>query len=173
MKLSPKAKVDIIEAYETKLEPMSKIANRYNVSRQAIHKFLKKANINTTKGKIMISCSACGEEFPRHKFRIRKQKFHFCCPECYHAFLDAGGKLPYISDRHGQRLARAKIIELGFPLSDSHIVHHEDRNCLNNSIENLKIFRNQGDHVRYHRLGSDYVNPIWDGSTYHSHHYLS
>ena len=165
MKVTPKMRVDIIEAYETKLETMINLAKRYGVTRQAVYKILKRAGIDTTKRKLVISCSTCDKEFERHKGRIRKQKFHFCSPECYHAFLDAGGKLPYVASRHGQRLARNKVSEY-FELKENNVVHHEDRNCLNNTLENLKVFRNQGDHVRYHRWGSDYVEPIWDGATY-------
>lgn len=162
MKLTPKDKVDIIRAYTEQLTPMVSLAIKYGTSRQAIHKMLKKAGVNTTKGKITVSCSTCGKEFERHKCQIRKQLNHFCCNECYFAFLEAGNGNPYIQSRQGQRMGRKKVSEL-FDLQPKHIVHHEDRNTLNNMINNLKVFRNQGDHIRYHRGFT--IESIWDGTT--------
>jgi hypothetical protein len=42
------------------------------------------------------------------------------------------------------------------------VVHHINRNTLDNSLSNLMVFRNSGDHIRFHR-GFD-VEPLWDGS---------
>jgi len=160
-KLTQQNKVDIIEAYNVQLVPIIKLAEKYNVTRQAIYKLLKQSGIDTTKKLIQVSCTTCGNILLRPKCRIRKQKNHFCDDTCYFAFLDAGNGSPYIQSRHGQRIARRVVAEL-FDLQDGHIVHHEDRNCFNNLPYNLKVFACQGDHVRYHR-GFE-VQPIWDGS---------
>lgn len=161
-RVTPKQKVDIIKAYDTHLTPMIELAKQYNVTRQAIHKILKRAGTNTRKRRLLVSCTVCSKEIPRTKARIRRQKHHFCSPACYHAFLDAGhGNGPYIPWRHGMRIARQKISGL-FSLQEGHVCHHEDRNCYNNQLDNLRVFANQGDHVRYHR-GFD-VEPIWNGS---------
>jgi hypothetical protein len=42
-----------------------------------------------------------------------------------------------------------------------YVIHHKDRNTLNNNPSNLMVFRNQGDHIRHHR-GFD-VEPVWAG----------
>jgi len=52
--------------------------------------------------------------------------------------------------RLGNRRARAIMGEV-FPLQEGHVVHHIDGNVLNNNIDNLVVFRNQGDHCRHHR----------------------
>ena len=168
--LSPNQKVDIIRAFTEQLEPMITIADRYNRSRQAIWKVLKKAGVDTSKSAatITVSCTACGKSINRTRARIRNQVNHFCNYVCYYAFLEAGnGMGPYQESRQGQRIARSKIAEV-FDLQSYHIVHHEDRNCYNNMWSNLKVFANQGDHIRYHRLGPDYIQPIWDGTQYES-----
>ena len=157
-------KVDIIRAYTENLEPMESIAKRYGYTRQGIHKLLKTLGVDTKKtGGILVSCCACGKEIKAHKSRIRRQKNLFCGYECYYAFLQAGNGRAYIQNRHSCRRAR-DIVGKAFDLQAGHIVHHEDRNNWNNNLSNLRVFANQGDHIRYHRLGADYVTPIWDGS---------
>lgn len=162
--LSPKQRVDIINDYLNNLTPMIFLAKQYNVTRQAVWKIIKQAGIDAgEQGTLWITCDACGNEFKRLRHKIRKQKNHFCSLECYYAFLEAGRNGgAYVNNRQGQRIARAKVSEY-FDLQPRHVVHHIDRNTLNNDPHNLMVFRNQGDHVRYHRLGADYVQPIWDG----------
>lgn len=159
-KITQKDKVDIMAAYETDLTPVIKLADRYHVTRQAIYKVLKSADIDTKKRKIPVSCTVCGVIISRTKARVREQKHHFCGYECYYAFLQAGRQI-HVQDRMSQRIAR-KIVARYFDLQEEHIVHHEDRNSLNNDIHNLKVFACQGDHVRHHR-GFE-VQPLFDGA---------
>lgn len=159
-KLTQRDKVDIIEAYTALFTPMIELAEKYDVTRQAIWKVLKKAGVDTSKQLIKVSCTTCGAVLSRPKCRIRKQKHHFCDYDCYFAYLDAGNGNPYLANRHGQRIAR-RVVEQFFKLEEGHIVHHEDRNTLNNTPQNLKVFACQGDHVRYHR-GFE-VEPLWCG----------
>ena len=161
MALTLKERRQIIEAYDTNLIPMIALAKQYGVTPRTIHRILNKANINTSKRKLLVSCTTCGNELLRTKGRIRKQLHHFCSEQCYYDYLKAGNGYPYIQNRHGQRLARS-LVSKYITLGTNHIVHHENRNCLDNRIKNLKVFRNQGDHIRHHR-GFD-VEPLWDGS---------
>lgn len=161
VRLTTQQKVDIIQAYRDQLEPMISLAEKYGVSRQCIYKIMKQAGVNTSKRQLPVSCTTCGKETMRTKARIRKQLHHFCSEACYYDFLKAGNGFPYIQNRHGQRLGRAKVSQY-FALQEGHVVHHENRNTLDNRVENLRVFANQGDHLRYHR-GFD-VHPIWDGS---------
>ena len=166
-KLTESQKVDIINAFTVELEPMISIAERYGKTRQAIWKMLKKEGVNVSKAvgntRLLVSCTVCNKQFIRTRHRIRKQVNHFCGDECYFAFLEAGnGQGPYINNRQGQRIARSKVATV-FDLKDEHVVHHEDRNTLNNMWNNLRVFACQGDHIRYHRLDLDYAQPIWSG----------
>jgi hypothetical protein len=166
-KLSASQKVDIINAFTIELEPMIQIAERYGKTRQAIWKMLKKEGVDVSNGlgntRIIVSCTACNKTMECYRSRVRKQVHHFCNDECYYAYLEAGnGHGPYIQSRHGQRIARSKVKTV-FNVKDEHVVHHEDRNNYNNMWSNLRVFACQGDHIRYHRLGIEYAQPIWTG----------
>jgi hypothetical protein len=159
--LTKKQKVDIIAEYSEQLTPMITLAKQYAVSRQAIYKILSQAGVDTHKGKIPVSCTTCGKEIMRTKAVIRKRLNLFCGFDCYTAFLQAGNGKPYISSPYHGKLAREYVSKY-FALQEQHRVHHEDRNQYNNRLDNLRVFANQGDHVRFHRGFN--VIPIWDGS---------
>ena len=165
MKLTPEVQLDIIEAYTVDLWSMQDCADALNVSRTAIHKMLNKHGIDTSKHKLEVSCTTCGKPIMRTKKRVRNQRNHFCSTDCYYAYLDAGRTM-YNQNRQGQRTARAVVAKY-FDLQDSHIVHHDDRNTLNNDIRNLKVFANAGDHIKYHHSQRDkYTNQLTNKSTY-------
>jgi endogenous inhibitor of DNA gyrase (YacG/DUF329 family) len=183
MKIPRSAHKDIIDAYTVDLWPMGEIAEVLHVSRSAVWKILKKHGVDTSKHKITVSCTTCGANIDRTRKRVRKQTNHFCSQDCYSAFLGAG-KSSYASGGNSSRIARA-IVSQWFDLKPEHVVHHEDCNRFNNLKSNLRVFANQGDHIRYHHQERDkYANgitnrkpwsqdnlcpyipakPIWDGS---------
>lgn len=156
--------VEIIAAYQQDMVPAADLAVRYGVTRQAIYLILKRAGVDTRKRKLTVTCSQCGAEHMRPRCQIRARRHLFCDMDCYHAFLVAGRERNgdiFIANRHSGRLARA-IVKQHFALELGHVVHHMDRNQYNNTLSNLVVFRNAGDHLRYHR-GFD-VEPIWEGS---------
>jgi len=163
IRMTDQDKVDAIRRYTTDLEPVTSIAKSIGVSRQSIWKLLQKAGIDTAKETaawINVSCSACGTELKRRRCQIRAAKHLFCNAACYAAWLKHGNGQPLQEHRHHQRIGRS-IVEKFFPLRPEHIVHHEDRNDFNNDPANLRVFCNQGDHVRYHR--GFMVPVLWDG----------
>jgi len=151
----------IIDAYCRDFEPMPAIAKRFNVSRQSIWKVLKANGVDTSKGKrIERGCAWCEGPVLRVKSQIRGRNRVFCNRTCYDAWLSEIGA-GYNGNRNGQRVARS-VVGQYFTLEDGMVVHHEDKNTLNNMVRNLKVFACNGDHVRYHRgCGGE---PIWDGS---------
>ena len=183
MKITPDAHKDIIEAYTIDLWSLQECADVLHVSKSAVHKFLRKNGVDTSKHKIKVSCTTCGETMERTRKRVRTQRNHFCTTDCYSSFLSAGKSI-YIHNRQSQRTAR-KIISEYFDMQPDHVAHHEDRNQYNNLPNNLKVFANQGDHLRYHHMKRDeYANrltarsphreawdryykfevkPVWDG----------
>ena len=163
VRLTDKEKVDIIERYTVGLIPMIELAAKYNITRQSVHKLLRAAEINTSKqaAHIKLSCCCCGKEIIRLRCQVRKTKHMFCGDDCYSAWLKHGNGNPLIMHRHASRSARV-VVSKYYALRPDEIVHHEDRNQNNNLIHNLKVFKNQGDHVRYHR---GFIVPImFDGS---------
>lgn len=164
MILTDKDRVNIIHAYQVDLIPIVKLAKQYGITRHGIYKMLKAVGIDTSKTTnsiIKVSCTVCGEETTRLRCQIRKSNHHFCSHKCYEAWLKHGNGNPLIMHRQSSRMAR-KVVEKHYPLRESQIVHHEDRNQYNNQLNNLKVFVNQGDHIRYHR-GFE-VPILWDGS---------
>jgi len=173
-KLSGQDRLDIIKAYSEGLEPMTSLAIKYSKSRQGIWKLLKSAGIDTVKKGVAVSCTTCKAVLHRPKSQLRNRKNHFCNMNCYQAFLNAGAShLTSTENRKGGRRARA-IVKQYFDLQPGHIVHHEDKFSLNNQLWNLRVFANQGDHIRYHHGLRDLeynkdssiiiVEPIWNGA---------
>lgn len=164
-RLTEREMVDIVNAFTEELVPVVELAGRHQYSRQGIYKVLRRYGVDpATSGRIDVTCPCCGNVFQAMRCRVRDRKHLFCSQDCYTAWLVAGAGTrqgPYLANRHGMRVARHKVSEV-FDLQPGHIVHHEDRNNLNNDLRNLKVFSCQGDHIRYHR-GFD-VLPIWDGS---------
>jgi hypothetical protein len=163
IRLTDKDKVDIIEQYTNGLVPMIKLSEQYGITRQGIHKVLRRAGVDTSKqaANMVVSCTVCGTETPRLRCQVRNMKHHFCSNECYFAWLKHGNGNPLIMHKQGMRTAR-KVVQEYHALLPKEVVHHEDRNQFNNHPSNLKVFKNQGDHIRYHR---DFLVPIiWDGS---------
>ena len=159
MKMTDKSQ--IIKAYSKNLEPMSSIAKKFGVTRQAVYKLLTKAGVNTSKRQLKVLCSTCGNTILRHKHRIRKTKHHFCDLICLQAFQEAGAShLTPDYLKHGTPRARAIVSEY-FDLKPGHVVHHEDNFPLNNQIWNLRVFGSQADHIKYHR--GIQVTPLWNG----------
>jgi endogenous inhibitor of DNA gyrase (YacG/DUF329 family) len=158
MKITSRKQVDtIIEDYTINLKPMVSIAKDYGMTRQAIHKLLRKEGVDTTKHPIKVTCCACGKETERPRCQVRNRKRLFCSDDCYKAYLNSIGD-GYRPWRQGQRVAR-NIVSKVFELQEGHVVHHIDKNNWNNELANLMVLSNQGDHVRLHR-GFD-VKPLW------------
>ena len=159
-RLTESEKNEIVRLYVDELAPMIKLAEKYGKTRQGIWKILKVRYVDTTKRQLKVECKWCEKVFDRTKGRIRSQKYHFCSIDCYYSYMHDIG-INYKPNRHGQRISRIKVSKY-FELLPGMVVHHEDGDNMNNQIENLKVFANQGDHVRYHRDCGD-IEPIWDG----------
>jgi hypothetical protein len=159
MKITDKQAVDIMRSWEMNESSMVDLAEKYRVTRQCIYKVLLRYGANVTKRRIPVSCCTCQKEIVRPRKQLRDRKRVFCSPACYAAWLKA--RAGYGDSSYGSRMARIKVGEL-FNLQEGHIVHHVDGNGLNNVLDNIVVYRNQGDHIRAHR-GFD-AEPIWVGA---------
>jgi len=156
-------KDEIIRAFTQGLEPVIGLAATWGLSRQAVYKILKQAGVNTSKGKIKVSCSACGEEIERPKSKVRGKKHIFCNYECMSAYRKASMEIG-VRRESWHRIARRKI-QVRFPgLKKGHVVHFIDGKVYNCLETNLMVFKNLGDHARWHRFeeGSG-VEVLWRG----------
>ena len=165
--MTPEQIKKIIKDYKVNLIPMIQIAKQHGVSRQWIFKTLHKAGIETSKESswISVSCTECQKEKKVTRAHFRKTKNFFCNQDCYITWIGKGSGIAYgrafNENRTGGRNARTLVSQY-FNLQEDHVVHHDDRDQTNNVLSNLKVFKNQGDHMRLHR-GFD--PPIlWDGS---------
>jgi len=162
-KINPTQYPDIIKAYRDISVPMIDLAKQYNVTRQNIFYILRVNGVDTSKqsaGNVKCNCANCGKAITKHRKAYKRAINTFCSRACYHSYLANSNKSPYIDSGRGRREAR-KIVSLFFKTTKGNIVHHEDRNQLHNNKENLKVFENAADHLRYHR-GTEIV-PLWSG----------
>jgi len=130
------------------------------VSGRSIIRFLNRNGISTDYTRRAVKCHQCGVEFEKARHCFRKSRLHFCSMPCYWKHL----KNPeYIRSVYGSRMARKVIRECGHMISAEQVVHHIDSNANNNDPNNLMVFADQGDHIRWHRNGgSDSgVVPVW------------
>jgi hypothetical protein len=160
--IDPSEYEKIRKMYENGLVPMIRLAERYNVSRQGIWKLLKRLGVETEKnGGVDIVCHHCKKEIKRHKSQMRLRSNHkFCSRKCWFDYVKSLTGTEYKYDRQGQRKGR-KVVSRYHALQPGEIVHHEDKNCRNNTLSNLRVFACQSDHIRYHR-GFD-IKPVWNG----------
>lgn len=144
------------------LSRIEDIAKREKVTRQCVHKALKRQGIDTALRQSTTStCPVCGAEVRVRRAKRTSAVNHYCNQECYLSHLIALGE-DYKPSRYHSRIARKIVMELFPGFTEGHVVHHVDKNNKNNALQNLWVFKNQSDHIKYHR---GFVTlPIWVGS---------
>ena len=150
------------ELYVEKKLTCREIGNKYGVTRQAVHLWLKRLGIKAEDNtKIHVTCKKCGEDFFVSRYRWKIRKSFYCTVDCYVADRDRG----YNYNRAGYFQSR-EIVKLYFNLKPKNIIHHVDGDSGNFELSNLWVFRNRSDHSVYHhcqRTGKKAPIPIWRG----------
>lgn len=145
----------MIDLYTKDHKTMQEIANMAGVSKTAVYKRLKKANIKAYEGEwINKNCKNCGKQFRITRSRQKQQTGHYCSTDCYYDFVTVKGSF---IDRYGGYKARIKVREV-FDLQSKHVVHHIDGDQRHNELCNLMVFASQSDHLIYHRTGN--IEPL-------------
>ena len=141
------------------------ISKAMGFSRAGVIKCLNRNGIDTSKAnRVTLLCSQCGKPVSRTKARARAVDKPYCSRACYHAAIHNKAYRPW---RHGQRMARTTV-EAMFPLMPGNVVHHEDGDNHNNSLNNLMVFASQAEHMCYHRARGN-VRPIYVGAEAGAH----
>ena len=151
--------VDIVNAWTTNASSMADLSRKYNITRQGVYRCLKRCGCDVTKKRLVVSCNTCGKEVARTRKHVRTRKHIFCGIECWRAWFKAISM--YDHSNYGSRVAR-EVVGRYFTLTEGNIVHHLNGHGTDNTLDNLVVLRNQGDHLRLHR-GFD-VTPIWEGA---------
>lgn len=159
-RINKESYAEIVNLYVNEFERTPIIAEKFNTTERSIIRLLNRLGVDTSKRKYPVSCSACGKTLYRSRGRIRKNNNHYCDYTCLSAGLLANSD--YKRRGRGVQIAR-QIVSEYFELSEGNVVHHIDGNNYHNNITNLMVFKNQGDHVRYHRGFKDMVVPLFDG----------
>ena len=157
-RLSVQEKNSIIDAYLEDLDRVRDIAARYGVSRAAIYKTLAAHGVKAT-GRTKRRCGTCGAQMSVTRGRARKSEKVYCSTECY---MQVVRNPTYRPRRQGQRIARRTVREF-YPLEPQHIVHHIDGDQSNNAPNNLMVFKDHADHMRWHRTQGQRGAPLWRG----------
>lgn len=161
--VSQEIRDEIVRAFTQDLETVINLANIWDISRQGIYKILKSAGVDTSKRKMKVSCSACGCEVMRPKSHVRSRKNIFCGTECMRAYRKASMETSR-KRAAWHRVARRKILSKFPGLKKEHVVHFIDEKVYNCMESNLMVFKNLGDHARWHRFGEGSgVEVLWRG----------
>jgi hypothetical protein len=159
--MSKTQKIDVhraVEMYTVQHLTVRQIGAMMGVSGAGVCRALKKAGVGSADGEhVNGKCEVCGGPFTMTRSRWRKYNRHFCSSACYLKSLE---NPDYNPNRQGQRIAR-RTAERHIALQPGHVVHHCDSDNENNNLENLAVFRNQAEHMRFERGGD--AKPVWSG----------
>jgi len=160
----PKLTQEAIVFYRDRHFSAPMVARVFGVSAKSVYRYLNKNGVDTSTGKTYsYTCEVCGGQGVTTRARVRREEARFCSRACYYEFLRQKNPKAFRSQYH-MKLAR-KIVREFFDMKEGYIVHHEDGDNRNNRVDNLKVFKNQREHLRYHRAKEGMrPEPLWEGS---------
>src|SRR3990167_5827911 len=143
----------VVEQWKSGDYSLEAIGKLYGVTRQAVKRYLNRRGVDTDKGQGWkeVKCEICGKVEKRPRCLRRGRNKTYCSSACY---VQSMRNPVYEIHRQSQRVARRKVGEV-FVLKEGYVVHHRDTDVRNNAVGNLMVFRNQGDHMRWHRAGGE------------------
>lgn len=158
---------EVIERYLAN-EDLLSLVSATGVTRTAIYALLKRRGVEVFRCRVMtLVCKFCGETFDRPRSHIKGEHCGYCSVQCFHAdrsiageYSRIGGSISRVKDsldyadevsrRKFGRIAKKAIDAAGIVLKPGEVIHHKDGNRRNFDIDNLQIFKNQSEHMKYH-----------------------
>jgi hypothetical protein len=96
-------------------------------------------------------CTCCGIQFYARPAEITKGGGIFCSMICRRSYkTEHGTNYPQLGTDSVHRIVAEQ--KLGRALAATEVVHHIDHNRKNNAPENLFVFKNQSEHMRFHGM---------------------
>ncbi len=134
-------------------------------------KFCEECKLKRKKGHIKVKCFNCGEACYKWKYQIQEK--NFCSSSCANSYnskgeksnfwrggrtINCNGYVMIHSPNHPFKNARNYVFEhrsvmekhIGRYLKPEERIHHINSNKQDNRIENLKLFKNESEHQKYH-----------------------
>lgn len=161
-RLTPEQQLGLILSYHEHGMSAIALAERYKVTRQAIYAILRRHGVAShTHTPELRACGHCGAEIRVSRWKADTRRVSYCNQACYTAKLRDTN---YQESTYGRRLAREAVRDF-FWLGPWNVVHHIDNNEHNNATDNLMVFANHADHMRWHRGGGEKSGavPLWRG----------
>jgi hypothetical protein len=113
------------------------------------------------------TCSSCGKQFWKISSYSAAQweKAHYCSNKCrararwkpYQDFRD-GGRWIVRRPSDGKRVYRARLVmeqAIGRKLRPEEVVHHINRDCTDDRLENLQLYGSHSEHMKDHCRNGD------------------
>jgi len=131
-------------------------------------------NNRTLKPNVCYICIVCGKKVEKyvHPSHLNNRTFQFCDRTCKGKYMsgerhpmwnggksfDGNGYIVVLDNNHPNKTSRGYVPEhrlimeqkIGRYLTKEEVVHHENDDITDNRISNLRLFKNQADHMAYH-----------------------
>lgn len=144
---------EVLKLYQSDVD-MKIISELAGITRQAIWGIIKQHMTPDRHKVFILICPNCGEEFRRIRALAKKddKQGNYCSIQCFHSHrkLNKGKVKLEVSVREYRRRARKILTENGHIFKKGEEVHHIDGDITNNILENLMVFPNHTEHMRFH-----------------------
>lgn len=149
-------------------EKIKSLQHEAGISRTAIYDILKRGGVDKTRREVLVlTCKFCDEVYNKPKSHIKGKNAGYCSVQCFHAdrsisgeYSKSGGCISRVNqslrdvapctDRVLGRLAAKALLSAGIVLNTGEVVHHIDGDRRNFNIDNLRVFKNQSEHMKFH-----------------------
>lgn len=157
---------EIVDLY-SKDTPIKDICEMAEITRSSLYNSLKRSGIETGRREVLLMiCPNCGQKFTRPKSHNKGKLAGYCSIQCFHQDRTISGEYDMIGDKLVKvskdinksdimrkmyyRQARAELKRNGIELKEGQVIHHINGQIDCNTIDNLMIFDNHSEHMKYH-----------------------